>query len=329
MKLLAPSSSSSPSPRRPLVAGCGGGSSSRRRRRRTGEPGAEDAPVFLEANLAPEAKESEALTNSRRPSSGSKTSANTSPKNSKRRRSAKAKSSTSKKKSNRGWAKRSGSSLNEFDGNNFTGAGIALETTNSGEAEEFIEKRVEEGNEKAEEGEFEGDKYYVSRRRRIGDRRDRRLLRARRNEGRFEEMVDDRRGRQGQPRRIGEVHGSDGSGRGEGLGSVYVDIGGLIEEAKSQIPPETEAVFDLIGIEPRDATAVATVVPHSEQVEIDFSTNVTKASTPDRRRLGAARIAARDRGGRLRHARIRQELRRKPRTNSTKTASPARSNRAS
>jgi hypothetical protein len=63
----------------------------------------------------------------------------------------------------------------------------------------------------------------------------------------------------------------------EGIGNVYVDIGGLIEETKSVLPPETEAFFDLVQIEPQKATAVATVIPRSEQLEIDVSSNLGKS----------------------------------------------------
>jgi hypothetical protein len=63
----------------------------------------------------------------------------------------------------------------------------------------------------------------------------------------------------------------------EGIGTVYVDIGGLIEETKSLLPEETEAFFDLVGIEPKKATAVATVIPRSEQLEIDVSSNLGKS----------------------------------------------------
>jgi hypothetical protein len=52
----------------------------------------------------------------------------------------------------------------------------------------------------------------------------------------------------------------------------------LIEETKSVLPAETEAFFDLAQIEPKQATAVATVIPRSEQLEIDVSSNLGKSA---------------------------------------------------
>jgi hypothetical protein len=65
---------------------------------------------------------------------------------------------------------------------------------------------------------------------------------------------------------------------GEGVGTLYVDIGGALEQAEAQISAEDQTAFDVLGIEPRKATLVATLVPHAEQVEVDFSTNLAKAS---------------------------------------------------
>ena len=59
------------------------------------------------------------------------------------------------------------------------------------------------------------------------------------------------------------------------LADVYVDIGGLIEEAGGSIDPETQAVLEGAGIEPEDATAVASLIPGSEQIEIDFTSDLT------------------------------------------------------
>ena len=57
---------------------------------------------------------------------------------------------------------KAGMYLAGYDGSDFHGFGVASARRTPGEAEEFVEKRVEEGNEEpSEEGEFEGDKYYV------------------------------------------------------------------------------------------------------------------------------------------------------------------------
>jgi hypothetical protein len=259
------------------VAGCGGGSSSGG----GGEPASlapEKTPVYLEASLAPEAKASEELDalaqnvlgienvgeyitekieDSVVVSEGEKFNfeAEVEP-----------------------WlGEKVGLFLKEYDGNDFKGGGIALETSNPGETEEFFEKHVEEATEEAEEGEFEGDKYWVSPEDEsvvgvIGD-----YLAYGETLSDFEEMVETSESGEGLNESSKFKEATEAAGT-EGIGSVYVDIGGLIEAAKGQIPAESEAVFGMIGIEPRQATAVATVVPHSEAVEIDFSTDLTKAN---------------------------------------------------
>jgi len=164
-----------------------------------------------------------------------------------------------------------------YDGNDFHGVGMALETTDSGEAEEFLEERVEKNDEGAEEGEFEGHKFYEEPDDgdvlgMIGD-----YIAFGEAKGDFEAMVEafEGEGLNESPRFKEAMDGAPD----EGIGNVYVDIGGLIEETKSVLPAETEAFFDLIQIEPQKATAVATVIPRSEQVEIDVTSNLGKGVT--------------------------------------------------
>jgi Protein of unknown function (DUF3352) len=61
---------------------------------------------------------------------------------------------------------------------------------------------------------------------------------------------------------------------------VFVDIGALIEEAGGEIDSETRVFLDSIGIEPKEATAVASLIPGSDNVEIDLSTNVSGDNPP-------------------------------------------------
>jgi hypothetical protein len=164
-----------------------------------------------------------------------------------------------------------------YDGDDFHGAGLALETTDSGEAEEFLEELVEKSDEGIEEDEFEGHAYYeepdddgvIGM---IGD-----YLAYGKTAADFEAMVEAFEG-EGLSESAKFEEAMEGA-PDEGIGNVYVDIGGLIEETKSVLPPEAEAFFDLIQIEPKRATAVATVIPHSEQVEIDVSSNLGKGVT--------------------------------------------------
>jgi hypothetical protein len=163
-----------------------------------------------------------------------------------------------------------------YDGDDFHGVGMALETTDSEEAEDFLEKRVESGGDEVEKGEVDGHRYYEDPDEEsvigmIGD-----YVAFSESTNGFKEMVEAFEGEGlNESDRFKEamVGAPD-----EGIGSVYVDIGGLIEETKSVLPPETEAFFDLAQIEPKQATAVGTVIPRTGQLELDVSSNLGRSA---------------------------------------------------
>jgi hypothetical protein len=68
---------------------------------------------------------------------------------------------------------------------------------------------------------------------------------------------------------------SDGS-----LADVYVDVGGLIEASGNGIDPQAKEVLENAGIDPSKATAVASVVPGSDQVEVDLSSDLGGEEAP-------------------------------------------------
>ena len=67
---------------------------------------------------------------------------------------------------------------------------------------------------------------------------------------------------------------------GGSVANVYVDIGALIEESGGQIDSETQLFLDSVGIEPEEATAVASLVPGSGQIEVDLSTDLSGDNPP-------------------------------------------------
>ncbi|MFL5901527.1 MAG: DUF3352 domain-containing protein [Solirubrobacterales bacterium] len=68
---------------------------------------------------------------------------------------------------------------------------------------------------------------------------------------------------------------SDGS-----LADAYVDVGGLIEASGNGIDPQAQEALENAGIDPSEATAVASVVPGSDQVEIDLSSDLGGEEAP-------------------------------------------------
>jgi hypothetical protein len=59
---------------------------------------------------------------------------------------------------------------------------------------------------------------------------------------------------------------------------VYVDIGALIQEAGQGIDDETRLGLELLGIEPEGSTALISLVPGAETVEMDISSNLTSGA---------------------------------------------------
>lgn len=65
------------------------------------------------------------------------------------------------------------------------------------------------------------------------------------------------------------------------LADAYLDVGGLIKASGGNgINPQVQAILENGGVELDEATAVASVVPGSDQVEVDVSSNLSSAKTP-------------------------------------------------
>jgi len=261
-----------------IVAGCGGSSDSSG----GGEPASlapADVPFYFEANLAPGAKVSEELDQLADTTLGIEDVSGFIAEKLEEAVSFDGGGKFDYEEEVQPWVgEKAGLFLKEYDGDEFHGGGIAVETSNVGEAEEFFEKKNEESDEPAETEEFEGDKFWVSDDDEsvvgfIGE-----FIVYGETKADFEEMVKVSEGDEGL-NAAEKFKSAMEAAPDEGVGTLYIDIGGAIEQAKAQISAEDQAGFAILGIEPRKATAVATVVPHSEQVEVDISTNLGKASS--------------------------------------------------
>lgn len=254
------------------IAGCGGGSGGA-----GGEPAGlapKKAPVYIQANLAPDGETSEALDEVTQTVFGIGNLGEFVAEELEGAALGGGEKLDFEEEVEPWLGEKAGMYLAGYDGEEFDGYGIAIETTDSGETEEFIEKRVEANDNGTESGEFEGDKYYVEQEDEsvlgmIGD-----YLTFGETKADFEAMVEAFEG-EGLNESEKFKEAMEGA-PDEGVGNIYVDIGGLIEEAKGTLPPEMEAFFGLLQVEPQKATAVATVIPHFEQVEIDVSSNLGK-----------------------------------------------------
>jgi Protein of unknown function (DUF3352) len=68
---------------------------------------------------------------------------------------------------------------------------------------------------------------------------------------------------------------SDGS-----LADVYVDVGKLIDQSGGQIDPTARRLLRNAGIDPSEATAVASVIPGEDQVAIELSSDLGGEEAP-------------------------------------------------
>jgi hypothetical protein len=165
----------------------------------------------------------------------------------------------------------------DYDGEEFNEAGLAVQTTNPDEAKAFLEKHAKtDSGEPYEEAEVEGEEVWVNPEEGevlgvVGEA----ILFAE-DKATFAEMVKTSEGDESlaeqEKFKTTVEKAPDGS-----FAEVYADIGAVIKEAGGTIDQNSKLLFETSGIDPTKATAVASLVPHAEQIEIDFSSNLSNA----------------------------------------------------
>ncbi len=165
---------------------------------------------------------------------------------------------------------KAGAALGEYDGSNFSNVSIAIQSTDTGATRSFIDKLTEEGGKKVRDGSFEGVAFKVESDGTslgvIGD-----FLVFAQSEAAFREAVEAHNGESlADAAKYGSIadKASDGS-----LLEVYVDIAGLIEQAGNQVDPQTEQVLNAAGVNLSEATALLSLVPGSDSLELDLTSN--------------------------------------------------------
>ena len=173
--------------------------------------------------------------------------------------------------------------IDGYDGEEFKEAGLAVQTTNPDEARAFLEKKVKtDSGETYEEGEVEGQEVLISPEEGevigvVGE-----AILFSEDEATFARMVKTSESDEGLAEQK-QFETTVEKAPDETLADVYVDIGAIIEEAGGSIDQDTQTFLETTGIDPTKATAVASLIPHAEQIEIDFSSNLSnsEASTGD------------------------------------------------
>jgi hypothetical protein len=168
--------------------------------------------------------------------------------------------------------------LQEYDGDDFEGYGVAIQTTDAAATQDFIDKQAEESDEVPEEGSYEGVDYEVQADDGttigvVGD-----LLVVAEDAAIFRQMVD---ASNGESLADEATYSSTVEAAPSGsFADVFVDIGGLIDQTGNGIDPDAQQFLDSAGIDPKEAIAVASLIPGSDQVEIDFSSNLSGENPP-------------------------------------------------
>lgn len=165
--------------------------------------------------------------------------------------------------------------LQEYDGEDFQGAGGALQVTDEGEAEDFVDAKTEESGETYDEGEYEGVDFKTDDDgAAVGFTEG--LLLYGQDERIFKQMVD---ALDGENLASAEsfADASDDA-PDDSVGDIYVDIGALIQEAGQGIEEETRLGLKVLGIEPEGSTALISLVPGAESIEMDISSNLTSGA---------------------------------------------------
>jgi hypothetical protein len=145
------------------------------------------------------------------------------------------------------------------EGNEFSGVGVIVESTDTDATQEFIDKHKED-----DEGKVVGL---------VGD-----FLVVAEDQKVFDEVEEASGGESLAAEDTFSkaiAAASDGS-----LADVYVDVGKLIDQSGGQIDPTARQILQNAGIDPSEATAVASVVPGSDQVAVEFSSDLAGQEAP-------------------------------------------------
>jgi uncharacterized protein DUF3352 len=165
--------------------------------------------------------------------------------------------------------------LEEGDPSDFA---IAVESTDTGATQEFIDHQAEIGKDPYRDVSYEGVDFKVGGDDLqavgvVGD-----FLVLAEDEQAFKNAVDASSGDSlaDEARFVDAFEAaSDGS-----FADVYIDVGGLIERSGDEIDPQAREILANAGIDPSDATAVASVVPGTDQVEVDLSSDLGGERAP-------------------------------------------------
>jgi hypothetical protein len=164
-----------------------------------------------------------------------------------------------------------------FDGNDFSGYGVAIQTSDTAASQAFIDKQSEASDEPVKDGSYESVDFKVQSDGTtvgvVGD-----FVAIAEDEKTFKSMVD---ASDGESLADEDSFASTVDAAPSGsFADVFVDVGRLIQQSGGSIDPEAKQFLDSAGIDPAEATAVASLIPGSNQVEIDIGSDLGGENPP-------------------------------------------------
>lgn len=172
-----------------------------------------------------------------------------------------------------------GVAFQRLEDGDLTGLVIAVQTTDAEATQKFIDTQSGESKDPYEDASYEGIDFKLggSENQAIGIVDD--SLVVAEGEAGFKAAVDASQGESlADEAQFNDAiaAASDGS-----LADAYVDVGGLIDQSSGDgIDPQAQEILQSAGIDPSEATAVASVIPGSDQIEIDLSSDLGGEEAP-------------------------------------------------
>ncbi len=162
---------------------------------------------------------------------------------------------------------------------------IAVQTTDVKATQAFINKRTKESGDPSKEVSYEGVDFTVGgpEKKAVGVIGDALVLAD--TEKEFKAAVDASEGDSlGGEDRFQETISAASS---DSFADIYVDVGGIIKQSEDDIDAPTKDVLQSAGIDPSAATAVASVIPQADQIQVDLSSDLggEKPATGDSSKL--------------------------------------------
>jgi len=174
--------------------------------------------------------------------------------------------------------KTAGVACEKLEGGELSDPLIAIQTTDAKATQEFIDKQASSGKSSYKDFSYEGIDFKVGgpEGNAIGTIGEWAVIAA--GEKAFKAAVDASNGESlaGEDR---FATAFDAASNGS-IADVYVDVGGVLKQSDDKIDPQAQEILQSSGIDPSEATAVASVIPGSDQVEVDLSSDLGGEKAP-------------------------------------------------